>query len=57
MSAKTVFITGGSRGIGRAFTLEAARQGWNVAFTWAQQAEAAMQVLAEARALAPARTL
>ncbi len=55
MSAKTVFITGGSRGIGRAFTLEAARQGWNVAFTWAQQAEAAMQVLAEARALAPAQ--
>jgi NAD(P)-dependent dehydrogenase (short-subunit alcohol dehydrogenase family) len=55
MSAKTVFITGGSRGIGRAFALEAARQGWNVAFTWARQGEAAQEVLAEARALAPAQ--
>ncbi|MFO0722484.1 MAG: SDR family oxidoreductase [Myxococcota bacterium] len=55
MSAKSVFITGGSRGIGRAFVLQAAREGWNVAFTWAHQGQAAMEVLAEARDLAPDR--
>jgi 3-oxoacyl-[acyl-carrier protein] reductase len=42
--AKTLFITGGSRGIGAAVVVEAARNGWNVAFTYATRMDAAREV-------------
>lgn len=54
MTARTVFISGGSRGIGRALVLEAARQGWDVAFTYATRADAADAVVREAAAATPA---
>ncbi len=47
------FVTGGSRGIGEAIVLEAARQGHDVAFTYLTNADRAQEVLAKARALAP----
>jgi NAD(P)-dependent dehydrogenase (short-subunit alcohol dehydrogenase family) len=43
-TADTLFITGGSRGIGAAVVMEAARAGWNVAFTYAAREEAAREV-------------
>ena len=46
---RTLFITGGSRGIGAAIVLEAARTGWNVAFTFATREDAAAEVAAAAR--------
>ncbi|HEY5961077.1 MAG TPA: SDR family oxidoreductase [Polyangiaceae bacterium] len=46
-------ITGGSRGIGRAIVLDAARAGHDVAFTYATKPDLAREVEAEARALAP----
>jgi NAD(P)-dependent dehydrogenase (short-subunit alcohol dehydrogenase family) len=49
---RTLFITGGSRGIGAAVVVEAARAGWNVAFTYATRAEAAHTVAEEARTAA-----
>lgn len=48
-----VLITGGSRGIGAAAVLAFAAAGYDVAFTWHCHAEAAADVLARARALAP----
>jgi len=39
--AKTILVTGGSRGIGRAVALCAARRGWNVAFTYIANSKAA----------------
>ena len=51
-SAGTLFITGGSRGIGAAVVVAAARAGWNVAFTYATQEEAACAVAAAARTAA-----
>lgn len=50
---KTLFITGGSRGIGRAVVLEAARQGWDVGFTYVSGQAAAEEVIAEARQQSP----
>lgn len=46
-------ITGGSRGIGKALVLDAARAGHDVAFTYATKPELAQQVIAEARQIAP----
>ena len=46
-----VLITGGSRGIGAAAALLAARQGWRVAINYAQQAEAAQALAGQVRAL------
>ncbi len=46
-------ITGGSRGIGKAIVLDAARAGHDVAFTYATKPELALEVEAEARQLAP----
>lgn len=46
------FVTGGSRGIGEAIVIEAARQGHDVAFTYNTGAERAQQVLAAARDIA-----
>jgi NAD(P)-dependent dehydrogenase (short-subunit alcohol dehydrogenase family) len=51
-NGKTLFITGGSRGIGAAVVVEAARAGWNVAFTYAAREDAAREVADLARAAA-----
>jgi NAD(P)-dependent dehydrogenase (short-subunit alcohol dehydrogenase family) len=53
----TVFVTGGSRGIGEAIVLEAVRQGHDVAFTYLTQHERATTVVDKARALCPERTV
>ncbi len=45
MSVKTVLITGGSRGIGRAAALAAAREGWRVAINFARDEDAARGVV------------
>lgn len=47
------FVTGGSRGIGEAIVLEAARAGHDVAFTYKSGKESAERVLAGVRDLAP----
>ena len=47
---KSVFITGGSRGIGAACVKKFAEAGWNVAFTYKENEEAASRVLREAEA-------
>jgi 3-oxoacyl-[acyl-carrier protein] reductase len=44
---KTAIITGGTRGIGRAICLELARQGADIAFTYARSAEQAETLLGE----------
>merc|ERR1712216_66871 len=41
---KTVLITGGSRGIGRACALQCAREGWQVAVNYASDESAANEV-------------
>lgn len=43
---KTVLITGGSRGIGRATALLCGARGWNVAINYARDSEAASSVVA-----------
>ena len=45
------FVTGGSRGIGEAIVLEAARQGHDVSFTYREQRDRAEAVLEKAAAL------
>jgi enoyl-[acyl-carrier protein] reductase III len=45
---KTVLVTGGSRGLGRALALEFARQGADVAITYLSEADMADAVVAEA---------
>ncbi len=50
MEAKTVLVTGGSRGIGRAAALACARDGWNVCINYRSNTEAADQTLQEVRA-------
>lgn len=47
--SRTLFITGGSRGIGAAVVVEAARAGWRVAFTYASRDDAAEEVAEAAR--------
>jgi NAD(P)-dependent dehydrogenase (short-subunit alcohol dehydrogenase family) len=42
--SKTLVLTGGSRGIGAATALRAARAGYAVAFTYLDNAEAAIAV-------------
>jgi NAD(P)-dependent dehydrogenase (short-subunit alcohol dehydrogenase family) len=49
--AKNVLVTGGSRGIGAAICRLAAREGYNVALTYAGRAEAAEAVAGEVRAM------
>lgn len=44
-------ITGGSRGIGRAVVLGAAKRGWSIAFSFVSNTEAAEKTAEEARAL------
>ncbi|HXQ91776.1 MAG TPA: SDR family NAD(P)-dependent oxidoreductase [Nitrososphaerales archaeon] len=50
-SGKTVLVTGGSRGIGRACVLAFARNGADVAINYHKNEEEAQKVLGEARAL------
>ncbi|MEP9377214.1 SDR family oxidoreductase [Aquabacter sp. CN5-332] len=45
---KTILVTGGSRGIGRATALKAARLGWSVAVNYVRDADAAAEVVREA---------
>jgi NAD(P)-dependent dehydrogenase (short-subunit alcohol dehydrogenase family) len=47
------FVTGGSRGIGAAIVLAAAREGHDVAFTYAAKGDAAELVLKQAREIRP----
>ncbi|TCT02907.1 SDR family oxidoreductase [Aquabacter spiritensis] len=47
---KTILITGGSRGIGRATVRKAAAKGWSVALSYVRDADAANQAVAEAEA-------
>lgn len=49
----TFFVTGGSRGIGKAIVLEAIRQGHDVGFTFLKNEDLAMQVIDAARQLNP----
>jgi NAD(P)-dependent dehydrogenase (short-subunit alcohol dehydrogenase family) len=49
---RRLFITGGSRGIGAAVVVEAARRGWRVAFTYVSREDAAAEVAEAARAAA-----
>lgn len=51
MSTRVLFVTGGSRGIGRALVLEAVRQGWDVGFTYVARPDAAAEVAAAATAI------
>jgi 3-oxoacyl-[acyl-carrier protein] reductase len=41
---RSVLVTGGSRGIGRATVLRLAGDGWKVAFTWSRSKEAAEEL-------------
>jgi NAD(P)-dependent dehydrogenase (short-subunit alcohol dehydrogenase family) len=47
---KTIFITGGTRGIGRATALLCAREGWNVALNYLRDSVAADETAREVRA-------
>jgi NAD(P)-dependent dehydrogenase (short-subunit alcohol dehydrogenase family) len=47
------FVTGGSRGIGAAIVLQAARSGHDVAFTYVQDKEAAFEILRQANEIRP----
>jgi 3-oxoacyl-[acyl-carrier protein] reductase len=49
--SKVVLITGGSRGLGRAMSLEAARDGFDIAVNYRGNADAAKQTVADCRAL------
>lgn len=46
--SKTILVTGGSRGIGRATALKAAQLGWPVAVNYVRDADAAAEVVKEA---------
>ena len=43
---KTILVTGGSRGIGRAFAVLAGKRGWNVAITYISDEQAARETAA-----------
>jgi len=51
MSTGVMLITGGSRGIGAAAAMLAARRGWDVAVNYTRDAAAAQRVAAQVRAL------
>ncbi|MBB4065216.1 SDR family oxidoreductase [Gellertiella hungarica] len=49
MTGPVLLITGGSRGIGRAVALKAAREGWQVAVNYLRESEAAARVVSDIR--------
>ncbi len=51
LEGKTALVTGGARGIGRAITLELARSGADVAFTYRSSARLAESLLADVKSL------
>jgi NAD(P)-dependent dehydrogenase (short-subunit alcohol dehydrogenase family) len=50
MAMKTIFITGGTRGIGRATALKCARKGWSLALNYRSDEPAADETAREVRA-------
>jgi 3-oxoacyl-[acyl-carrier protein] reductase len=48
-----VFVTGGSRGIGRAIVLKMAKEGWGCAFSYVNDRASAEETLSLARAVSP----
>ena len=54
---RNIFITGGSRGIGRAAVMELARHGANVAFTYVRNSDEAEAALRAAQVIAPTATI
>jgi 3-oxoacyl-[acyl-carrier protein] reductase len=52
-----VFVTGGSRGIGRAIVLKMVKEGWGCAFTFVSDRASADETLSQARALSPEASL
>jgi 3-oxoacyl-[acyl-carrier protein] reductase len=57
MTRRVLFLTGGSRGIGAGLVVAAARAGFDVAFTYRSQKDAADAVIARAAAEAPEATV
>ena len=51
LAGKTAFVTGGSRGIGRAIAVGLAEAGADVAFTYRERRDEADEVVAEVEAL------
>ena len=47
MTGKTLFISGGTRGIGKAIVYAFAQKGCNVAFTYATNADTATEIIAD----------
>lgn len=54
-SSQTVFISGGSRGIGRSIVQHAASQGWNVAFSYLKNKGLAQDLLTVCQSKFPAQ--
>ncbi len=50
MQGKTLFVSGGTRGIGKAIVYAFAKRGANVAFTYASSADAANEIIADVEA-------
>jgi 7-alpha-hydroxysteroid dehydrogenase len=50
MKGKTLFVSGGTRGIGKAIVYAFAEQGCNVAFTYASSADTADEIIADVEA-------
>jgi 3-oxoacyl-[acyl-carrier protein] reductase len=56
-ASRTVFISGGSRGIGQAVVLEAIKQGWQVAFSYVSNPQGAEDTIALAKEINPAAAI